>query len=158
MHCVVASMAKTEPVTSCSVGLVEKKLAACVNLVPGIVSVEVNGCGPPHKNAGKKRTRIEHMDAEKPYGCAICGVRYKTRPGLAYHYVQSHFLGSSSSSSGSGGGGSGSGGGSTGGGGSANASGNTAAPSTADHHPPSAATHQEDSGGSSSAPSGDSLF
>ncbi|XP_064485045.1 zinc finger protein ubi-d4 A-like isoform X2 [Ornithodoros turicata] len=47
------------------------------------------------KNSGqKKRTRIEYTDAEKPYSCEICGVRYKTRPGLSYHYAHSHIGGS----------------------------------------------------------------
>ncbi|XP_075721990.1 double PHD fingers d4 isoform X1 [Rhipicephalus microplus] len=80
------------------------------------------------KNAGqKKRTRIEYSDAEKPYSCEICGVRYKTRPGLSYHYAHSHIASSSGTSS-------------------------TATSAPADHHPPPAATQQEDS--SSSAPSG----
>ncbi|XP_053649137.1 zinc finger protein ubi-d4 isoform X2 [Cherax quadricarinatus] len=26
----------------------------------------------------------------KPYGCELCGIRYKTRPGLTYHYAHSH--------------------------------------------------------------------
>ncbi|XP_077302623.1 double PHD fingers d4 isoform X2 [Arctopsyche grandis] len=31
-------------------------------------------------------------DADKPYGCEckLCGARYKTRPGLNYHYTHSH--------------------------------------------------------------------
>ncbi|KAL1485315.1 hypothetical protein MTO96_032032 [Rhipicephalus appendiculatus] len=82
------------------------------------------------QNAGqKKRTRIEYTDAEKPYSCEICGVRYKTRPGLSYHYAHSHIASSSGTSSGS-----------------------TATSAPADHHAPPAATQQEDS--SSSAPSG----
>lgn len=53
------------------------------------------------KNSGqKKRTRIEYTDAEKPYSCEICGVRYKTRPGLSYHYAHSHIAGSNSGSGG----------------------------------------------------------
>lgn len=87
------------------------------------------------KNPGqKKRTRIEYTDAEKPYSCEICGVRYKTRPGLSYHYAHSHIASSNS--------------------GTSSGSGSTATATPADHHPPSAATQQEDSGGSSSAPSG----
>ncbi|XP_076366947.1 zinc finger protein DPF3-like isoform X5 [Tachypleus tridentatus] len=40
---------------------------------------------------GRKRgERIEYTDAEKPYSCEICGARYKTRPGLSYHYTHSH--------------------------------------------------------------------
>ena len=37
-----------------------------------------------------KRKRIEYSDAEKPYACELCGARYKTRPGLSYHYSHSH--------------------------------------------------------------------
>ncbi|XP_065583175.1 zinc finger protein ubi-d4-like isoform X2 [Artemia franciscana] len=29
-------------------------------------------------------------DADKPYLCALCPARYKTRPGLTYHYAHSH--------------------------------------------------------------------
>ncbi|KAH8028537.1 hypothetical protein HPB51_017663 [Rhipicephalus microplus] len=71
------------------------------------------------KNAGqKKRTRIEYSDAEKPYSCEICGVRYKTRPGLSYHYAHSHIASSSGTSS-------------------------TATSAPTDHHPPPAATQQQ---------------
>ncbi|GFR66277.1 zinc finger protein neuro-d4 [Elysia marginata] len=42
---------------------------------------------------GKKRRNedkdLNSDDKEKPYSCEACGARYKTRPGLAYHY--SHF-------------------------------------------------------------------
>lgn len=37
-----------------------------------------------------KRKRVEYSDAEKPYACELCGARYKTRPGLSYHYTHSH--------------------------------------------------------------------
>lgn len=110
------------------------------------------------KNSGqKKRTRIEYTDAEKPYSCEICGVRYKTRPGLSYHYAHSHIAGSGSSSSSGGGADRGdrSGGGAGGGSSSSSA---PAPASMAEHHAPPAASHQEDSGGSSSAPSGDGPY
>ncbi|XP_059483903.1 zinc finger protein DPF3-like isoform X1 [Neocloeon triangulifer] len=29
-------------------------------------------------------------DADKPFSCELCGARYKTRPGLTYHYTHSH--------------------------------------------------------------------
>ncbi|KAK3919097.1 Zinc finger protein neuro-d4 [Frankliniella fusca] len=29
-------------------------------------------------------------DPDKPFGCDICGARYKTRPGLTYHFTHSH--------------------------------------------------------------------
>lgn len=37
-----------------------------------------------------KRKRVEYSDAEKPFSCELCGARYKTRPGLSYHYTHSH--------------------------------------------------------------------
>lgn len=37
-----------------------------------------------------KRKRVEYSDAEKPFSCGLCGARYKTRPGLSYHYTHSH--------------------------------------------------------------------
>jgi zinc finger protein ubi-d4 len=51
--------------------------------------------GRKKKKRGKdsavgKRKRIEYTDAEKPYACELCGARYKTRPGLSYHYAHSH--------------------------------------------------------------------
>jgi len=45
------------------------------------------------KRGGKevmKKKRIDYSDAEKPYQCELCGARYKTRPGLSYHYSHSH--------------------------------------------------------------------
>ncbi|XP_065203330.1 zinc finger protein ubi-d4-like isoform X1 [Planococcus citri] len=30
------------------------------------------------------------VDSDKPYNCDLCGARYKTRPGLTYHYTHSH--------------------------------------------------------------------
>ncbi|XP_054281673.1 zinc finger protein neuro-d4-like isoform X2 [Macrosteles quadrilineatus] len=29
-------------------------------------------------------------DTDKPFSCDLCGARYKTRPGLTYHYTHSH--------------------------------------------------------------------
>ncbi|BES88753.1 zinc finger protein ubi-d4 [Nesidiocoris tenuis] len=66
------------------------------------------------KGTGQGRGRKKGMnyaeltDSEKPFVCDICGARYKTRPGLTYHYTHSHKDG------GSGGGGRGGGGGSGG--------------------------------------------
>jgi len=37
-----------------------------------------------------KRRRTEYSDAEKPFICEICDARYKTRPGLTYHYSHTH--------------------------------------------------------------------
>ena len=42
------------------------------------------------KKDAPKRKRVEYSDAEKPYACDLCGARYKTRPGLSYHYSHSH--------------------------------------------------------------------
>ncbi|VVC41304.1 Hypothetical protein CINCED_3A014910 [Cinara cedri] len=33
---------------------------------------------------------IDLQDPDKPYACDLCGARYKTRPGLTYHYTHSH--------------------------------------------------------------------
>lgn len=40
----------------------------------------------------RPKRKIEKSDGndEKPYSCHICGMRYKTRPGLTYHYAHSH--------------------------------------------------------------------
>ncbi|XP_076315754.1 zinc finger protein DPF3-like isoform X1 [Tachypleus tridentatus] len=38
----------------------------------------------------RKGERVEYSQADKPYSCEICGARYKTRPGLSYHYSHSH--------------------------------------------------------------------
>lgn len=37
-----------------------------------------------------KKKKAEHGDVEKPYICDVCDARYKTRPGLTYHYTHSH--------------------------------------------------------------------
>jgi zinc finger protein ubi-d4 len=39
----------------------------------------------------KKDTKYDPLsEVEKPYQCDYCGARYKTRPGLSYHYSHSH--------------------------------------------------------------------
>lgn len=38
----------------------------------------------------RKITYDAITDPEKPFSCDICGARYKTRPGLTYHYTHSH--------------------------------------------------------------------
>ncbi|XP_050391946.1 zinc finger protein ubi-d4 A isoform X2 [Patella vulgata] len=49
------------------------------------------------KKKGPGRGRRKNMDKDgmiddkdKPYSCEACGARYKTRPGLAYHYTHFH--------------------------------------------------------------------
>lgn len=50
------------------------------------------------KKKGSTRGRKKNVDKEamtseekeKPYSCESCGARYKTRPGLAYHYTHFH--------------------------------------------------------------------
>jgi len=42
----------------------------------------------------------EITDSEKPFSCDLCGARYKTRPGLTYHYTHSHKERAASSSGG----------------------------------------------------------
>ncbi|XP_064100468.1 zinc finger protein ubi-d4 B-like isoform X1 [Macrobrachium nipponense] len=53
--------------------------------------------GPKKKGVGKtpskpmKNTKKDEDDTTgKPYSCELCGMRYKTRPGLTYHYAHSH--------------------------------------------------------------------
>ncbi|CAL4082531.1 unnamed protein product, partial [Meganyctiphanes norvegica] len=38
----------------------------------------------------KAKIKKDDSDPEKPFGCEICGMRYKTRPGLTYHYTHHH--------------------------------------------------------------------
>ncbi|CAH1132657.1 unnamed protein product [Ceutorhynchus assimilis] len=38
-------------------------------------------------------------DPDKPFACELCGARYKTRPGLTYHYGHSHREGASDENS-----------------------------------------------------------
>ncbi|XP_050301368.1 zinc finger protein ubi-d4 B-like isoform X2 [Anthonomus grandis grandis] len=38
-------------------------------------------------------------DPDKPFACEICGARYKTRPGLTYHYRHSHIEGATDENS-----------------------------------------------------------
>ncbi|XP_066249951.1 zinc finger protein ubi-d4 A isoform X1 [Euwallacea similis] len=38
-------------------------------------------------------------DPDKPFACELCGARYKTRPGLTYHYGHSHKEGASEENS-----------------------------------------------------------
>ncbi|CAL1285902.1 unnamed protein product [Larinioides sclopetarius] len=47
--------------------------------------------GSTISSRGRKRAdRYDYTDLEKPYVCEICGARYKTRPGLSYHYSHGH--------------------------------------------------------------------
>ncbi|CAE1290987.1 DPF2 [Acanthosepion pharaonis] len=46
------------------------------------------GGGRGRRKADKESTPID--DKDKPYCCEACGARYKTRPGLAYHYTHFH--------------------------------------------------------------------
>ncbi|GLG95911.1 Lysine-specific demethylase lid [Gryllus bimaculatus] len=46
---------------------------------------------PKGPGRGRKKTNYDGLtDAEKPFACELCGARYKTRPGLTYHYTHSH--------------------------------------------------------------------
>ncbi|XP_015789261.1 zinc finger protein ubi-d4 [Tetranychus urticae] len=38
----------------------------------------------------RRRGQSDLQDADKPYACDLCDARYKTRPGLTYHYAHSH--------------------------------------------------------------------
>ncbi|XP_045505469.1 zinc finger protein ubi-d4 A-like isoform X1 [Colias croceus] len=47
--------------------------------------------GRGRKRAGQGTLPYEVPgDAEKPFGCELCGAKYKTRPGLTYHYTHTH--------------------------------------------------------------------
>jgi len=37
-----------------------------------------------------RRKKSEHKDSEKPFTCDICGMKYKTRGGLNYHFSHTH--------------------------------------------------------------------
>ncbi|XP_076681690.1 double PHD fingers d4 isoform X2 [Andrena cerasifolii] len=39
---------------------------------------------------GRKKTNYDAADSDKPFVCDLCSARYKTRPGLVYHYGHSH--------------------------------------------------------------------
>ncbi|CAG9832069.1 unnamed protein product [Diabrotica balteata] len=57
------------------------------------------------KGAGRGRKKSSHNfeptpgDPDKPFACELCGARYKTRPGLTYHYGHSHKEGASDENS-----------------------------------------------------------
>ncbi|CAG9860125.1 unnamed protein product [Phyllotreta striolata] len=57
------------------------------------------------KGSGRGRKKSSHNyeptpgDPDKPFACEICGARYKTRPGLTYHYRHSHKEGASDENS-----------------------------------------------------------
>ncbi|XP_068625193.1 zinc finger protein ubi-d4 A-like isoform X2 [Battus philenor] len=65
--------------------------------------------GRGRKRAGQGTLPYEVPgDSEKPYGCELCGAKYKTRPGLTYHFTHTH------KEAGAGGGGAGAGSGGVG--------------------------------------------
>ncbi|XP_023248451.1 mucin-19 [Copidosoma floridanum] len=39
---------------------------------------------------GRKKVNYDASDTDKPFVCDLCSARYKTRPGLVYHYSHSH--------------------------------------------------------------------
>ncbi|XP_053984303.1 protein piccolo isoform X3 [Hylaeus volcanicus] len=39
---------------------------------------------------GRKKNNYDAADTDKPFVCDLCSARYKTRPGLVYHYGHSH--------------------------------------------------------------------
>lgn len=47
---------------------------------------------PPTTGRGRKKDKETEpvVEKDKPYGCELCGARYKTRPGLTYHMAHSH--------------------------------------------------------------------
>ncbi|CAG7825778.1 unnamed protein product [Allacma fusca] len=46
--------------------------------------------GSATRGTKRKITYDPITDSEKPFACDLCGARYKTRPGLTYHYTHSH--------------------------------------------------------------------
>lgn len=42
------------------------------------------------KRKDLKKKRSDYSEGDKPFLCELCGARYKTRPGLSYHYSHSH--------------------------------------------------------------------
>ncbi|KAL3876357.1 hypothetical protein ACJMK2_034214 [Sinanodonta woodiana] len=48
------------------------------------------GGGRGRKKNTEKEKEKAIADEDKPYACEGCGARYKTRPGLAYHYTHFH--------------------------------------------------------------------
>ncbi|ESO85793.1 hypothetical protein LOTGIDRAFT_130246, partial [Lottia gigantea] len=46
----------------------------------------------PGRGRGRRNVHQDSLtdDKDKPYSCEACGARYKTRPGLAYHYTHFH--------------------------------------------------------------------
>ncbi|XP_043236154.1 zinc finger protein ubi-d4 B-like isoform X1 [Amphibalanus amphitrite] len=41
-------------------------------------------------SSSRRRTADPEDDSKKPWACELCSARYKTRPGLTYHYAHSH--------------------------------------------------------------------
>uniref|UniRef100_A0A8D8R2G2 Zinc finger protein ubi-d4 B n=1 Tax=Cacopsylla melanoneura TaxID=428564 RepID=A0A8D8R2G2_9HEMI len=63
------------------------------------VAWRVAAQSPSNANRGGRRKTttmafVDLTDADKPFACDLCGARYKTRPGLTYHYTHSHKEGS----------------------------------------------------------------
>nr|CAI5841044.1 unnamed protein product [Callosobruchus analis] len=57
------------------------------------------GTGRGRKKAAGHSFEPTPGDPDKPYACELCGARYKTRPGLTYHYNHSHKEGASDENS-----------------------------------------------------------
>ncbi|XP_022904116.1 zinc finger protein ubi-d4 isoform X2 [Onthophagus taurus] len=57
------------------------------------------GGGRGRKKATTHNFEPTPGDPDKPFACELCGARYKTRPGLTYHYGHSHKEGASDENS-----------------------------------------------------------
>ncbi|XP_060535766.1 zinc finger protein ubi-d4 A-like isoform X2 [Cylas formicarius] len=57
------------------------------------------GRGRGKKGVGGHSFEPTPGDPDKPFACELCGARYKTRPGLTYHYGHSHKEGASDENS-----------------------------------------------------------
>ncbi|KAI5704671.1 hypothetical protein M8J76_017102 [Diaphorina citri] len=55
-------------------------------------SVPSGASSPSNAGRGRRKTMafVDLTDSDKPFACDLCGARYKTRPGLTYHYTHSH--------------------------------------------------------------------
>ncbi|XP_045455686.1 zinc finger protein ubi-d4 A [Melitaea cinxia] len=72
---------------------------------PDDTPVKRGRAGRGRKRAGQSALLPYEVpgDSEKPYGCELCGAKYKTRPGLTYHFTHTHKEGAVGAGPGAGG-------------------------------------------------------
>ena len=54
------------------------------------IIIIIKGPGRGRKKNVDKDKDLNPEEKEKPYACEVCNARYKTRPGLSYHYNHFH--------------------------------------------------------------------